>query len=139
MSLDSVDWSFWSKQEYIDGLSYSGLPRCNLLESLDLQSDENCEHDQFLFGLKKDGSFERTLFIESSLHQFLVKELITRPDGWQFIRFGELKNILSNEFGLERYDAERFTKNIFSYYKTQNCAPLSYERFNYTESLKLDL
>ncbi|CAM5211088.1 hypothetical protein OURE66S_02690 [Oligella ureolytica] len=136
---ESIDWRFWSQKEFIDDLTYLTLPRCNISEPLDFWNPEDLEHDQILFGLNTDGTFDCSLFIQSSLHQFLVKEVMFKSEERQFIRFGELKHTLIRELDLDTLQAEKITKNIFSYYKNQECKPLYYERYIYTESLRLQL
>lgn len=139
VNLNSIDWPFWSKDEYLDSLSDLSLPRCNLFIPLIEQKKDDLAHDQLHFGLDDNLSFNRSLFITSALHHFLVKEVLSKPEGRRFIRFGELKNILSDKFELENIDAKKITQNIFSYYNDRKCLPLNYERVNYTESLNLQL
>lgn len=138
-NLDSIDWSFWDIEDYISHLNYSVLPKCDLSIPILTQDKEKYFHDSLLFGLKEDGTFDRSLFITSTLHHFLVKEVLARGEGKQLIRFGELKNLLMEKLSLDEPCAKETTKNIFSYYRDKKCLPLNYERYRYTESLKLEL
>lgn len=117
-------------------LSMVHLPLCNLDYLTDFLGSKEFYHDQYLFGLRNDGTVDIDLLQASILHRFLIERLINEPEG--FIRFGTLRNIISEQCNLQHSpELTELIQNIYSYYKHNPNLEIQYSQPNYTEVLSL--
>lgn len=135
---ESVDWSCisFSQPSYLNMLTIGDLPLCHLEYIDDFVDTEEFIHDQYLFGIEKDGSINLDLLEQSVLHNFLIELIKNEPEG--FIRFGSLEKVIANQCDLhDENEIESLVQNIYSYYKANNSTVIQYLRPNHTEVLSL--
>lgn len=136
-SEECLDWDFWSIDDFGHDLADSILPWCDISLPVNDQDKVNQYHDELLFGLKLDGSFDRALFISSALHLFLVKILSERDEGEQFLYFRDVRQLLIDYCDVHYADAKKITVNIFSYYRSRLCLPILHDQPVHSERLRL--